>query len=149
MRPNPNVIWQATNFDRLNFVGAEATLAASFRKTQSVEVQYTFLHGAEAALNGLQSKYVFNYPTQQAVIAWQNNSRQGWLARVRAGATNQYERNAYFLVDASASWMRSRFHPYVRVTNLLNADCQPVYGVVMPGRAALVGAEVCVFCRTR
>ena len=106
----------------------------------------TDLHGAQGVLDGYQSKYVFNYPTQQATIGWQRISPRGWIARVRTGITDQYQRNAYVLVDAFAAWTRSRFHPYVRLTNLTNADYQPVYGVVMPGRAALVGLELCVLC---
>jgi hypothetical protein len=39
---------------------------------------------------------------------------------------------------------RCRLHPYARFTNVTNTDYQPVYGVVMPGRAALVGIEWCV-----
>ena len=149
VRPNPSAIWQATNFDRINFVGFEATLSVLLRKSQSFGIQYTFLHGAQSALNGYQSKYAFNYPTQQAILTWQRTSNSGWLARIRAGVTNQYERNPYVVLDGSVSWMRKRVHPYLRLTNLLNTDYQPVYGVVMPGRAALVGAEVCVRCGAR
>jgi iron complex outermembrane receptor protein len=146
VRPNSNSIWQAMNFDHINFVGLEAGLSMALPQRQSLEAQYTWLHGAQGGLNGLQSKYVFNYPTQQAVISWQRNSTRGWMARLRAGATNQLQRNTYVLVDASASWMRWRVHPYMRLTNLLNSDYQPVLGVVMPGRAALAGAEICVYC---
>ncbi len=149
VRPNSSAVWQATNFDRLNFVGLEAALSFLPRKSQSFGVQYTFLHGAQTALNGYQSKYAFNYPTQQAIFSWQRTSSSGWLARVRAGVTNQYERSTYVVLDGSVSWMRKRVHPYLRLTNLLNTDYQPVFGVVMPGRAALVGAEVCVLCGTR
>ena len=65
---------------------------------------------------------------------------------MRAGVTDQFERNAYFLLDAYAAWVQSPLHPYIRLTNFTNADYQPVYGVVMPGRAALVGVEWCVLC---
>jgi hypothetical protein len=51
------------------------------------------------------------------------------------------------LLDAYAAWTRSPLHPYVRLTNLTNTSYQPVYGVAMPGRAALVGVEWCVFCK--
>ncbi len=147
IRANPSAIWQAMNFAQLTFTGVEASLFWSLPNSQTVELEYTGLHGGQAALNGYQSKYVFNYPTQQAVIAWQRTSPHGWLARARTGVTNQYQRNAYVLLDAYAAWTRSPLHPYVRLTNLTNADYQPVYGVVMPGRAALIGLEWCVVCR--
>jgi iron complex outermembrane receptor protein len=146
IRANPSDMWQATNFTRLNFTGWEASLHLSLTNAQQLQLEYTGLHGASAALDGYQSQYVFNYPTQQATIGWERLSRSGWLARVRTGITNQYERNAYVVVDAYGAWTRSRLHPYLRLTNLTNADYQPVYGVVMPGRAALVGLEWCVFC---
>jgi iron complex outermembrane recepter protein len=149
VRANSSSIWQAMNFDRLNFIGWEAAVSLSLPYAQLVSAEYTGLHGASAALDGLQSKYVFNYPTQEAVLAWQRSSRRGWIARIRTGVTDQYRRSTYVLVDASAAWTRSRFHPYVRVTNLTNADYQPVYGVTMPGRAALVGLELCVVCRSK
>ena len=146
VRANSSDIWQALNFGRLTFTGWEASLFWSPRPSQTVQVEYTGLHGAQGVLDGYQSKYVFNYPTQQAIIGWQRISPHGWVARVRTGITNQYQRNAYVLVDAYAGWTRSRLHPYVRLTNLTNTDYQPVYGVVMPGRAVLAGLELCVLC---
>jgi len=148
-RANSSDIWQAMNFGRVTFTGWEASLFGSLPHSQTVQFEYTGLYGAKAALNGYQSKYVFNYPTQQAVIGWQRTSPTGWIARVRVGITDQYQRNAYMLVDAYAAWTRSRFHPYLRVTNVTNTDYQPVYGVVMPGRAALAGLELCVICHAR
>lgn len=149
VRANSSDIWQALNFGRVTFTGWEAVLVWAPRLTQTVQLEYTGLHGAEAALDGYQSKYIFNYPTQQATIGWQRASPHGWIARVRTGITNQYQRNAYVLVDAYGAWTRSRFHPYVRLTNLTNADYQPVYGVVMPGRAVLAGLELCLLCHSR
>jgi len=49
VRANANAIWQATNFSRVHFTGFEASL--------------------------LQSKYAFNYPVQQAVLAWQGAAK--------------------------------------------------------------------------
>ena len=146
VRANASSIWQATNFGHLTFTGWETSLDWSPAQSQTVQVEYTGLRGARAALDGYQSKYVFNYPTQQAVIGWQRISPRGWVARVRAGITNQYQRNAYALVDVYAAWTRSRVHPYVRISNLTNTDYQPVYGVVMPGRAFVGGLELCVIC---
>ena len=146
VRANSSAIWQALNFGRLTLTGVEASLEWAPSRQQKFDLQYTGLHGAEAALNGLQSKYIFNYPTQQAVFAWQAASSRGWIARVRAGVTEQYQRDTYFLLDAYAAWVRSPLHPYIRLTNLTNAEYQPVYGVRLPGRAALVGVEWCVLC---
>jgi iron complex outermembrane recepter protein len=147
IRAYANSIWQAMNFARLTFTGVEASLIWSTTTSQKIELQYTGLHGAEAALDGYQSKYVFNYPSQQAVIGWERFSLHGLIARFRTGITNQYQRNAYILMDAYLAWTRSPLHPYARLTNVTNTEYQPVYGVVMPGRAGLVGVEWCAFCR--
>ena len=40
----------------------ETSLSIRLAKTQSVQLSYTGLHGAEDMLMGLESKYVFNYP---------------------------------------------------------------------------------------
>jgi outer membrane cobalamin receptor len=149
IRANSSAVWQAMNFDKLNFVGWEATVSLSLPRAQSVSAEYTGLHGASSALDGFQSKYVFNYPTHEAVIAWQRISSRGWLARARMGVTDQYQRKTYTLVDASVAWTRSRFHPYARVTNLANTSYLAVYGVPMPGRAALIGMELCVLCKAK
>lgn len=146
VRANPNAIWQAMNFDQLVFTGWEASLAVRFAHAQTIRVEYAGLHGAEAALDGYQSKYAFNYPTQQATVSWERISPRGWIARVRVGAVNQYQRKAYALVDADAAWTRPRVRPYVRFTNLTDTFYEPVYGVPMPGRAVLGGIEVCVVC---
>jgi len=149
VRANSSAIWQAMNFDRIVFTGWEASLAVSLAHAQTVRVEYTGLHGAQSALNGYQSRYVFNYPTQQAVIAWDRISPRGWIARLRVGVVNQYQRNAYTLVDADAAWTRPRIRPYLRFTNLTNTFYEPVYGVAMPGRAVMGGIEVCVVCAGR
>lgn len=146
VRADPKAIWQATNFDRLVFTGWEASLGVRFAHAQTVRVEYTGLHGAEAALDGYQSKYAFNYPTQQATVSWERVSPRGWIARIRLGAVNQFERSAYALVDADAAWTRPRIRPYIRFTNLTDTFYEPVYGIPMPGRAILGGIEVCVLC---
>jgi iron complex outermembrane receptor protein len=148
IRPSSGAIWQATNFGKLTFNGWEGSLNWS-RNGQSVEVQYTGIHGIESALGGYQSKYIFNFPSQQAVLGWEHVSSRGLQTRVRVGVTNQEQRPAYMVMDAYAAYTRSRLHPYLRLTNLTDATYQPVLGVVMPGRAFLAGLEWCVLCRSR
>jgi iron complex outermembrane receptor protein len=148
LRANSAAIWQATNFGKLTFNGVEGSLAWS-RNGQNVDVEYTAVHGIQAALGGYQSKYVFNYPSQQGVVSWQRTSSRGLQMRLRLGVTDQVGRPAYAIVDAYAAYTRSPLHPYLRLTNLTDTSYQPVFGVVMPGRAVLAGLEWCVLCRSR
>ena len=141
VRADSSSIWQAMNFAHVNFTGVEARV-----KWRSVDVEYSALHGAQSVLNGFQSKYAFNYPTQQGIVSWQRLAAHGVMLRARLGATNQIQRPAYALLDASAAWTKFAVRPYLRVTNITGSMYQPVYGVVQPGRAVLGGLEWCVVC---
>jgi iron complex outermembrane recepter protein len=148
IRANSAAIWQATNFGRLTFNGWEGSLNWS-RSGQVIQLEYTGIRGVQDALGGYQSKYIFNYPSEQAVLGWTHTSDRGFQARIRAGVTNQVQRPAYAVLDMYAAYTRSPLHPYLRLTNLTDASYQPVLGVVMPGRAFLAGLEWCVLCRAR
>ena len=79
VRANSESIWQATNFDRLNFTGFEGAVVLTLPHSQIARVEFTSLHGASAALGDRQSKYAFNYPVQQAVLSWQKlSATDGW-----------------------------------------------------------------------
>lgn len=141
VRADASSIWEAMNFARVDFKGVEARV-----RWKSLDVEYSALTGAQSVLAGYQSKYAFNYPTQQGIVSWQKVSAHGLLLRARLGATNQIDRPAYALLDASVAWNRYAVRPYFRATNITNASYQPIYGVVQPGRAVIGGLEWCVVC---
>ncbi len=91
---------------------------------------------------GDQSKYLFNYPVNEAVAAWQILSERGFIARTRVGVLNRYRQDAYALWDVNVGWTRSRFHPYLQLANVTDTHYQEVSGVDMPGRSVMVGLEV-------
>jgi iron complex outermembrane receptor protein len=142
VRASPDVPWQAMNFDHLRFYGVESGVEGELPHSQKVTVQFTALHGAQSDEGGEQSKYVFNYPTQNAVVSWQILTPQGVLARTRLGAVKRYQLNPYALWDVSVAWTRPRVRPYVQLTNLTNSSYEEIMGVNMPGRAVLVGVEI-------
>ena len=96
--------------------------------------------GAEQALNGLVSKYVFNYPVQSGVLSWHGGYR-GLVAQTRLGVLKRLGRPPYALLDVSAGYSQGRLHPFLRLTNLGDARYQEIEGVAMPGRAAMGGIE--------
>lgn len=142
VRSSPNVAWQAMNFDRLRFYGIETGVEGELAHSQKVTMQYTALHGAQSAEDGEQSKYVFNYPANNAVVSWQILTPQGILARTRVGAVKRYQRSPYALWDVSIAWTKTRVRPYVQLTNLTNTSYEEIMGVNMPGRSGLVGLEI-------
>jgi iron complex outermembrane recepter protein len=142
-------IWRATNFQRLRFTGFELLMDTRLAHSQDISVAYTALRGAQAELGTMQSKYVFNYPTHEAIASWQVLAANGILARTRVGVTDRYRRAPYALWDASVAWTKPRIRPYLRMTNLTSTRYEEVPGVGMPGRAVLVGLEACVICAKR
>jgi iron complex outermembrane receptor protein len=142
VRSSPDVPWQAMNFDHLRFYGVETGAEGDLPHAQKLTVQFTALHGAQSGEGGEQSKYVFNYPSQNAVVSWQILTPQGILARTRLGAVKRYGLNPYALWDVSIAWTKTRIRPYLQLTNLTNTSYEEIMGVNMPGRAALAGIEI-------
>lgn len=139
-------VWRAANIHELRFTGVEASVKWRV-KAQVFDLRYTGLRGAEKALGGLQSKYVFNYPSQSAVAAWQGAMKGGVIARVRVGALKRLGRDPYGLVDVYVAQTRWRVRPFVQFTNLTGAVYQEIVGVAMPGRGVVGGVEVAVWGR--
>lgn len=133
--------WQAVNFASLRFTGVETSAAIVPARGQEITVSYEGLSGARAALGDLLSKYVFNYPSQSGVVAWQGGYRK-WFGRARLGVLNRRARPAYAIVDASVSYTGGWLHPFLRLTNLSDTRYEEIAGVVMPGRALVAGLEL-------
>jgi iron complex outermembrane receptor protein len=148
VRSSPDEPWQAMNFQQLSFRGVELALQARLTGSQQVEVQYTGLHGSASAAAVLQSKYLFTYPGEQAVATWQLFTH-GWLARTRLGVLNRIARDPYALWDVDIAWTEHRIRPYLQLSNISDARYQEIAGVVMPGRSALVGIELCLICKSK
>ena len=145
VRTSPASIWMATNFDRLNFTGADAGVKIRAAKSQWVDVRFTALHGAQDALDGLESKYVFNYPTVNAVVAWNAVLPAGFIARSRVGVMKRFSIDPYGLWDVyianRAIDSKKRWSPFVQLTNVTSTNYQEIQGVAMPGRAILGGID--------
>ncbi len=140
--------WVATNFDRIRFLGVESGVTGTLPHAQQVSVQYTGLHGSQPLSAGLESKYLFNYPVNEAVAAWQILSAHGLLARTRVGVLQRYRHDAYALWDLNIGWTHSRFHPYLQLANVTDTRYQEIDGVDMPGRSVTVGLEICAWRRS-
>lgn len=142
VRLSPGDIWRATNFERLNFTGIETSLAVRLRRSQSVEVRYTGLHGSRDFRSGVESKYVFNYPSHNASATWEGWLPGGWLGRVRTSVLDRRARETYAIWDASLARARSRLRPFIQLSNITGTSYQEVPGVRMPGRTITGGVEL-------
>ncbi len=142
-------VWHAENIQNLNFTGVEAALELRLPRHQRVEFAYTGLHGAQATLGGLQSRYVFNYPVQDATALWQGNLPLKLIARTRIGIVSRFERDPYALWDAALAREFNHVAAHLGFSNLSNTRYEEIQGVVMPGRSVLFGLDIFVIGRKK
>jgi iron complex outermembrane receptor protein len=141
VRSSPASLWQAVNIDQLQFTGLELLTRIKLTNSQQLNLDYTGLYGAQQALAGLQSKYAFDYPTNQATGSWLGCLPALVQVRIRAGITERYHSDAYPLMEFSATRQFARVQPYFQITNLTNTGYEEIQGVRMPGRAYLLGMQ--------
>ncbi|MGH9662491.1 MAG: TonB-dependent receptor plug domain-containing protein, partial [Bryobacteraceae bacterium] len=139
VRRSPADIWRATNFQKLRFTGVEISARA-----RGLDLSYTGLRAAQDALQGVFSRYVFNFPAHSGVASW-TGSWRGLIARTRIGAMARRARDPYAVWDVYAAHSGGRVRPFVQFTNLTATTYQEILGVAMPGRAVVGGIEVAVF----
>lgn len=142
VRANPAAQWHATNLSGLHFAGVEAHMTWVPTQKQRVIVSWTALHGAQSALNGLESEYVFNYPVNNMHASWTAMLGHGWLATNEVQIAQRYQQTAYPVWDAALARQSGRLRPYLRLNNLSNTGYQEISGVAMPGRAISGGIEI-------
>ena len=126
---------------------ANAPGTAVAQPGQQIDLRYTGLSGAQDALPGVFSKYVFNFPTHSAVAAWTGAFRGGLLLRTRIGVLDRRDRNPYALWDLYAASSRGRVKPFLQFANLTGTRYEEILGVAMPGRSVVGGVEVVVLGR--
>jgi len=139
---SPGCIYQARNLDALSFTGVEVAVRWQVSGANQVSIAYTALTGAQQALNGLLSRYLFNYPVNNASMQWQSRLPGNIQLRTRVGVTERYNNDAYALWDVAVSRQFRQVRPFLQLANLGNTAYQEIAGVAMPGRSILGGFEV-------
>lgn len=142
IRGSPQEVWRAANFERLHFTGVETAVALRIRRTQRIDLRYTGLRGSRDFTGGMQSKYVFNYPTHHSAMMWEGWLPGGLLARTRLAVLDRRARDTYTLWDASVARARGRVRPFLQLTNIAGANYEEIAGVRMPGRGIAGGVEL-------
>jgi iron complex outermembrane receptor protein len=141
VRSSADAPWQAANIDRLNFTGIEV-LSSIGHGISKFQLGYTGIYGAQQSSGALASKYVHNYPVNQATAGWLGRTTGRIELRARLGVTNRYNQGAYPLAEFSATRAFGVFSPYLKVTNVSNTGYEEVDGVRMPGRTCIAGMEL-------
>ncbi|MGO9863494.1 MAG: TonB-dependent receptor plug domain-containing protein [Terriglobales bacterium] len=135
--------WQAENIARLNFTGVEASFGVRVRR-QQFDLAYTGLYGAQSAIPGLISAYVFNYPSSDGVVSWRGTLPGKIIARSRIGVVKRNGSDPYALWDASVGREFKNMDAHLAFSNLANMAYQEIPGVAMPGRSVVFGMDVFV-----
>ena len=150
VRANSADLWRAVNLSGLHFFGVESSATWIPNKSQTIRLAWTSLYGAQGALHGLESEYVFNYPVQNTHLEWDSALGRGFSVRDVLQVAERYEQTPYPVWDLSIAhdagtggW--SRFRPYVRLANLSNTGYQEIQGVAMPGRSVSGGVSIRLF----
>jgi outer membrane cobalamin receptor len=134
--------WQASNLPGLHFAGAESAVDWQVSRRSQVKFSWTLLEGAQSALHGLQSEYVFNYPVNNGRAEWSWNGMHSLLLHSRLGVVQRYQKTAYPVWDASVARESGSLRPYLQMTNLSNTGYAEILNVRMPGRSFLGGVEI-------
>jgi iron complex outermembrane receptor protein len=134
--------WHATNLSGLRFAGIEASATWLPIKSQRVQISWTSLDGAQRALNGLQSEYVFNYPVNNVRATWDASIHHDWLIHNSVQIAQRYQQTAYPVWSLAGSRKSGRLRPYLRFDNLSNTGYQEISGVAMPGRSITGGLAI-------
>jgi outer membrane cobalamin receptor len=135
LRANATEPWQAANLSGLHFRGVETSMTWIPSKTQSVRIGWTGLQGAQDALHGLQSEYVFNYPVENVHASWTSALGRAVTLNNTVQIAQRYRQTAYPVWNASLAHDTGKLRPYLRLANISNTGYQEIQGVAMPGRS--------------
>jgi iron complex outermembrane receptor protein len=138
----PANIWCADNLNGLSFVGVESTLTWIPNRKQTVRVAWTGLHGAQNALHGLESEYVFNYPVENIHADWRWELGHSFAIDNAVQIAQRYQQTVYPVWNVEATHASGRVQPYLRLTNLSNTGYREIGGVNMPSRTIVGGIAV-------
>jgi outer membrane cobalamin receptor len=134
-------IYHAENLQNLNFAGFESSVQARLPREQSFTISYTALHGVQSALNGLQTKYAFEYPTHDGMVAWSGRLPWNLVARTRIGVLDRYASDPYGLWDAAVAREFNHVGAHLVLSNIMDTQYEEIRGVVMPGRSVVFGLD--------
>ena len=139
LRASSADLWHAENLSGLHFSGVESSATWKPVASQTIRLAWTSLYGAQSALHGLQSEYVFNYPVQNAHGEWDAALGHQFMLRNNVQVAQRYQQTPYPVWDLSiahdtGSGKWAKFRPYLRLANLSNTGYQEIQGVAMQGR---------------
>ncbi len=134
-------VYHAENLQHLNFTGVEGSVELRLPHEQHFQLAYTALYGAQETLSGLQTKYAFNYPSHDAVLAWNGQLPGRLIARTRLGVLDRYRSDPYALWDMAVAREFNHMAAHLVLSNISDTQYEEIPGVIMPGRSVVFGLD--------
>lgn len=138
----PENIWCADNLNGLHFAGVETSFTWIPTKSHTVRVEWTALHGAQTALHGLESEYVFNYPVENVHASWTWAMGHQIVLTNAVQLVQRYQQTVYPVWNATLMRDAWKVRPYLRLMNASNTGYQEIGGVNMPPRTIMGGVAI-------
>ncbi len=138
----PANIWCADNLNGLHFAGVETSFTWIPNRSQTVRIEWTALHGAQTALHGLESEYVFNYPVENIHASWTWAMGHNVVLTNAVQIAQRYQQTVYPVWNATLTRNAWKVRPYLRLMNASNTGYQEITGVNMPPRTIMGGLAV-------
>ena len=138
----PANIWCADNLNGLHFAGVETSFTWIPNRSQTVRIEWTALHGAQTALHGLESEYVFNYPVENIHASWTWAMGHDIVLTNAVQLAERYQQTVYPVWNATLTRNAWKVRPYLRLMNASNTGYQEITGVNMPPRTIMGGLAV-------
>lgn len=139
--PPASTIYHAENLQHLNFTGVETLVEMRLPHDQRLEFAYTELYGVRQALAGEQTKYTFNYPVHDGVVAWNGKLPGNFIARTRLGVLDPYGSSPYALLDVGVVREFNHVAAHLVLSNLSDTQYEEIPGVILPGRNVVFGMD--------
>ncbi|HZR56544.1 MAG TPA: TonB-dependent receptor [Terriglobales bacterium] len=149
VRGSPDLPWQAVNIPHINFTGVETAVWVRLPKSQTVQLAYTALEASQQVQPELTSKYVFNYPTHNALISWSGQVKEIMSLRTRVGVTQRVGQDPYAIWDLAVGRSNGTIRPFLQLSNLSDTTYQEIPGIAMQGRSINGGVEFVFVPRVR
>jgi iron complex outermembrane receptor protein len=145
--PQGASIYHAENLQHLDFTGLESLVELRLRHDQRLQFAYTRLYGFQKALTGMQTKYSFDYPVNDGVIAWNGALPGGFVARTHVGVLDRYGSDPYVLWDTAVVREFDHLAAHLLLSNITDTHYQEIPGVIMPGRSVVFGVNFLLWQR--
>lgn len=150
VRSSPSSPWTPVNLNGVHFQGVESTVTWMANASNTIRVAWTALPGQQSPLNGLQSEYAYNYPTQNINAKWTTTIGHQLTLTNNVRVVKMYQQmglpswnsSAYAIWNATLNHDSGRIRPYLRLDNVSNTGYQEIRGVPMQGRSIVGGVAI-------